>query len=89
MAKTRLRRCAQVRDRCRSVADASPRSLALLAAARVPGSRPLPGAARQAPPALQALGAHSGMYDGQSRAGEIQDFATQPISPSGDSTIIQ
>jgi hypothetical protein len=35
MANTRLRRCAQVRARCRSVADASPRSLA--AATRVLG----------------------------------------------------
>jgi hypothetical protein len=33
MAKTRLRRCAQVRARCRSVADASSLSLASLAAA--------------------------------------------------------
>ena len=33
MAKTRLRRCAQVRDRCQSVADASPHWLSGLAAA--------------------------------------------------------
>lgn len=33
MAKTRLRRCAQVSARCQAVADSSPRSGALLAAA--------------------------------------------------------
>jgi hypothetical protein len=47
MANTRLRRCAQVRARCRSVsvADASPRSLA--AVALVFGNDPGPIAARR------------------------------------------
>lgn len=39
LAKTRFRRCAQLRERCRLAADASPLSLAVRAAAeRVPGT---------------------------------------------------
>jgi hypothetical protein len=38
-ANTRFRRCAQVRERCRALADGSPQSLASwAAAARVPGT---------------------------------------------------